>query len=128
MNWENVIPGIMTGAAAQTTDPAMDSDQFAAFYERSSRQLWAYLARTSGDAALADDLMQETIAFAQRLADGPPLQTRDIKKLMYQSQRTDLRTSLETVASHMAVVQSTRDYKEAILAYKEKRKPVFEGR
>ncbi|MCY0853485.1 enoyl-CoA hydratase/isomerase family protein [Cupriavidus sp. D39] len=76
----------------------------------------------------ADDLMQETIAFAARLADGPPIQTRDIKKLMYQSLRTDLRTSLETVASHMAVVQSTRDYKEAILAYKEKRKPVFEGR
>lgn len=60
MNWENVIPGIMTGAAAQTADPAMDSDQFAAFYERSSRQLWAYLARTSGDATLADDLMQES--------------------------------------------------------------------
>lgn len=75
-----------------------------------------------------DELMQETLAFAARLADGPPIQTRDIKKLMYQSLRTDLRTSLETVASHMAVVQSTRDYKEAILAYKEKRKPVFEGR
>jgi RNA polymerase sigma-70 factor (ECF subfamily) len=60
MNWENVIPGIMVGTAPQTVDPAMDSDQFAAFYERTSRQLWAYLARTSGDAVLADDLMQES--------------------------------------------------------------------
>jgi RNA polymerase sigma-70 factor (ECF subfamily) len=38
----------------------MDSDEFAAFYERSSRSLWAYLARVSRDAALADDLMQES--------------------------------------------------------------------
>ena len=73
-------------------------------------------------------LMEETLAFAARLAAGPPLQQRLIKKLMYQSLRTDLRTSLEMVSSHMAVVQSTRDYREAIAAYKEKRQPKFEGR
>src|SRR6201999_41464 len=38
----------------------MDSEEFAAFYERSARPLWAYLARVSGDPALADDLMQES--------------------------------------------------------------------
>ena len=75
-----------------------------------------------------DDLMQETLAFAKRLADGPPLQQRDIKKLMYQSLRTDLRTSLESVSAHMAVIQSTADYKEAVRAYKEKRQPKFLGR
>ena len=60
MNWEDVIPGIATSDAARTTEPAMDSDRFAAFYERSARPLWAYLARTSGDATLAEDLMQES--------------------------------------------------------------------
>jgi enoyl-CoA hydratase/carnithine racemase len=74
------------------------------------------------------DFVQETLAFAKRLADGPPLQQRQIKKLMYQSLHTDLRTSLEAVSSHMAVIQSTADYREAISAYKEKRQPKFEGR
>jgi RNA polymerase sigma-70 factor (ECF subfamily) len=38
----------------------MDSEQFAGFYARSARPLWAYLVRVSGDVALADDLMQES--------------------------------------------------------------------
>lgn len=75
-----------------------------------------------------DQLIGETLAFAARLASGPPLQQRAIKKLVYQSLRTDLRTSLELVASSMAVIQSTADYREAISAYKEKRPPRFEGR
>lgn len=74
------------------------------------------------------DLMDKTLLFARRLADGPPLQQREIKKLMYQSLRTDLRTSLESVSAHMAVIQSTEDYKEAISAFKEKRQPKFKGR
>jgi len=78
---------------------------------------------------IADDqLMSETLVFAKRLAEGPPLQQRDIKKLMYQGLRTDLRTSLEAVTTHMAVVQSTADYKEAIQAFKAKRKAAFTGR
>jgi 2-(1,2-epoxy-1,2-dihydrophenyl)acetyl-CoA isomerase len=74
------------------------------------------------------DLMDETLAFAKRLGDGPPIQQREIKKLLYQCMRTDLRTSLELVSSHMAVVQSTADYKEAMAAFKEKRQPKFQGK
>ncbi|MFP3581758.1 enoyl-CoA hydratase-related protein, partial [Arthrobacter sp. SIMBA_036] len=68
--------------------------------------------RVFSDASLID----ETLAFAAQLADGPPIQLREIKKLMYQSMRTDLRTSLDSVAAQMAVVQCTDDYKEAIQA------------
>ena len=38
----------------------MDEDTFRAFYDRTARQVWAYLARISGDRSLADDLLQET--------------------------------------------------------------------
>ena len=75
-----------------------------------------------------DKLMAETAAFAARLAAGPPVQQRLIKRLVYQSLRTDLRTSLELVSSHMGVVQSTDDYREAIAAYQEKRAPKFQGK
>jgi 2-(1,2-epoxy-1,2-dihydrophenyl)acetyl-CoA isomerase len=71
------------------------------------------------------ELMDETLAFAKRLGDGPPIQQREIKKLMYQSMRTDLRTSLELVSSHMAVVQSTADYKEALPPSRKKGSPSF---
>ena len=38
----------------------MDEDTFRAFYERTSRPVWRYLARVSGNPATADDLLQET--------------------------------------------------------------------
>lgn len=38
----------------------MDGQTFRPFYERTARPLWSYIYRTSGNATLADDLMQET--------------------------------------------------------------------
>ncbi|HKR63314.1 MAG TPA: RNA polymerase sigma factor [Thermoanaerobaculia bacterium] len=45
----------------------MDEDTFRAFYERTARGVWAYLARISGDRQLADDLLQETFYRFYRL-------------------------------------------------------------
>jgi RNA polymerase sigma-70 factor (ECF subfamily) len=39
---------------------AMDEEMFRAFYDRTARGLWLYLARVTGDRQAADDLLQET--------------------------------------------------------------------
>jgi RNA polymerase sigma-70 factor, ECF subfamily len=38
----------------------MDEDTFRAFYDRTARPVWVYLARITGDRALSDDLLQES--------------------------------------------------------------------
>jgi len=75
-----------------------------------------------------DKLMEETYKLAARLADSPPINMTLIKRTIYQSLTTDLRTSLDLGSSHMAVVRSTEDSKEAIKAFKEKRKGNYKNR
>src|SRR6266511_3103156 len=50
--------GRVAAAAVETFQ--MDEDTFRAFYDRTARQVWAYLARITGDRSLADDLLQES--------------------------------------------------------------------
>jgi enoyl-CoA hydratase/carnithine racemase len=75
-----------------------------------------------------DDLMAAAYALAHRLAAGPPILLRMIKRTAYQCQHIDFRTSLELVSSHMGVIRSTADSVEAYRAFTERRPAVFHGR
>ena len=49
-------------AAAAAADETfqMDEERFGILYQRTSRPLWSYLSRVSGNPTLADDLLQES--------------------------------------------------------------------
>ncbi len=53
----------------------MDEEGFGGFYERTSRPLWLYLARSSGDPRLADDLLHE--AYYRVLRSGTAFESDD---------------------------------------------------
>jgi enoyl-CoA hydratase/carnithine racemase len=73
-------------------------------------------------------LTQETERFARSIADHPPVTVRMIKRATYQSAGVDLRTALDMISSHFAVVASTEDAAEALTAMKDKRPPRYVGR
>lgn len=74
-----------------------------------------------------DELMTVTYEMAQHIAAQPPLAIRMMKRAVYQSMRIDLKTHLDLASSHMGAIFSTEDHKEAVTAFREKRKPVFRG-
>ncbi|WP_406457455.1 enoyl-CoA hydratase-related protein [Streptomyces sp. NBC_00876] len=75
-----------------------------------------------------EDLMDAVYAYAARLAERPPVAIRTIKRAVRQGARHDLRTALDLISSHMAVITSTEDSQEAFEAFQEKRPGVFNGR
>jgi enoyl-CoA hydratase/carnithine racemase len=74
------------------------------------------------------DLGTATRALAEQIAAAPPVAVRMIKRATYQSANADLRTSLDLISSHFAVVAATDDAAEALSAMQEKRAPRFHGR
>jgi enoyl-CoA hydratase/carnithine racemase len=74
-----------------------------------------------------DELLSQALGFAGRIARQAPIAVSMIKRAVYQSLATDLRTSLDLASSQLAVVQSTEDSTEAVSALREHREPVFKG-
>ncbi len=54
------LEGSKVGSEAAEQAFHMDEQTFRGFYDKTARPLWLYLFRISGNAALADDLVQET--------------------------------------------------------------------
>ena len=75
-----------------------------------------------------EQLTAATDRVVRGLAEAPPLAVRTIKRTVQQSAHLDLRTALDLVSSHMAVLRCTDDAAEAFAAFTERRPGVYTGR
>jgi len=55
---ETTLP-VELESQTRATTARMDEESFRAFYDRTARPVWAYLTRITGDAQLAEELLQE---------------------------------------------------------------------
>jgi len=76
-----------------------------------------------------DALEKEALALAHRLAHGPAVAYRYIKENINRAlEGAGLTECLDLEATHHVHASYTQDHKNAVKAFVEKRKPVFEGR
>lgn len=73
------------------------------------------------------ELETRTYDLARRLADGPPLTYRFMKKNLNAALEGSLEQVLDMEATHMVLSAMTNDQREAVKAFIEKRKPQFTG-
>ena len=62
-------------------------------------------------------LMQEVEAIARRMIKAPSLTLRMIKRAIYQGMRNDLRTNLDMISSHYAVITATQEHKDLVRSF-----------
>ncbi len=77
----------------------------------------------------ADDLEAETMAYAQRLASGPPVAYRYMKENFNRAAMgASVLECLDLEATHHVHAGLTEDHRAAAKAFVEKKEPVFKGR
>ena len=64
-----------------------------------------------------ETLMSEAERIARRIAKAPSLTVRMIKRAIYQGMRNDLRTNLDLISSHYAVITATEEHKSAVRSF-----------
>ncbi|WP_066303622.1 enoyl-CoA hydratase/isomerase family protein [Bacillus sp. FJAT-29814] len=75
----------------------------------------------------AEELQKQVMNFARELAAGPPIAMTLSKRLLAASPDTVLTTILKQEFAFIKQCFGTKDVQEGVLAFAEKRKPVFRG-
>jgi enoyl-CoA hydratase/carnithine racemase len=68
-----------------------------------------------------ETLMQEVHKIAQKMVGAPSLTLRMTKRAIYQGMRNDLRTNLDLISSHYAVITATQEHKDLVRSFIAKR-------
>jgi enoyl-CoA hydratase/carnithine racemase len=91
--------------------------------DAASAQAWGLVTRV----VPADQLVDEAIALANRIAVQPPHALRLAKSLLRQGQTASYDTLMEMSAAAQALAHLTEDHMEGVDAILEKREPAFKG-
>lgn len=75
----------------------------------------------------ADQLEEEAIALASRLAQGPPLALAHLKSSMRANEAGTLESALMLDVEYQALCAESEDMQEGLRAFMEKRAPIFRG-
>jgi 2-(1,2-epoxy-1,2-dihydrophenyl)acetyl-CoA isomerase len=75
----------------------------------------------------AASLEKETMALANKISQNSPLANRLAKLQLHRGLDTELGSALELGATCQAICLTSKDTREALVAFREKRKPVFKG-
>ncbi len=70
----------------------------------------------------------EALSFAARLAQGPPLVHRHVKRAVYEGLSGTLETSLDREARGQLELMQSQDFAEGVSAFFMKRPPIFTGK
>jgi 2-(1,2-epoxy-1,2-dihydrophenyl)acetyl-CoA isomerase len=61
-----------------------------------------------------ETLMEEVEKIARRMVKAPALTLRMTKRAIYQGMRNDLRTNLDLISSHYAIITATQEHKDLV--------------
>lgn len=74
-----------------------------------------------------EQLLNQALAMAQRMAHMPPLSVRLIKRAVNHALNGDMAASLDLISSHIAIAKGGPDHAEAISAFRERREGKYQG-
>jgi len=72
-----------------------------------------------------EDLEKETKSIAKKIMNVPPFTQRFMKQQMYGGLQTDLRSSMQFAYAGALLCMGVKDHEEALLAFAERREPVY---
>ena len=74
-----------------------------------------------------EQLLDQALAMAERMAHMPPLSVRLIKRAVNHALNGDMAASLDLISSHIAIAKGGPDHNEAISAFRERREGKYQG-